>query len=106
VEVTIVLVTTSSEFQDDGRLVSCALEAPAEEPVHVVATLPSGDATRLRAAVRRAIGCTEGARRVAEGYRVAGGAVAAADALEALTPAGSAGRRPVSRTSASRPAPG
>jgi MGT family glycosyltransferase len=39
----LVLVTTSSEFQDDGRLVRCALEALAEEPVHVVATLPSGD---------------------------------------------------------------
>jgi len=188
VEAPIVLATTSSEFQDDGRLVRCALEALAEEPVRVVATLPSGDAAafdvpanarvlpfaphapildraacaithggmgatqkalargvpvcavpfgrdqfevarrvevagagsrlragrlspkRLRAAVRRAISCTEGARRVAEGYRAAGGAVAAADALEALgaglTPAGSAGRRPASRTSASRPAPG
>jgi MGT family glycosyltransferase len=39
----IVLVTTSSEFQDDGRLVSTALEALAGEPVHVVATLPSAD---------------------------------------------------------------
>jgi MGT family glycosyltransferase len=39
----IVLVTTSSEFQDDGRLVRCALQALADEPVHVVATVPSGD---------------------------------------------------------------
>jgi UDP:flavonoid glycosyltransferase YjiC (YdhE family) len=39
----IVVVTTSSEFQDDGRLVRCALEALADEPVHVVATLPSID---------------------------------------------------------------
>ena len=39
----IVLVTTSSEFQDDGRLVTTALEALAHEPVHVVATLPSAD---------------------------------------------------------------
>lgn len=39
----IVLVTTSSEFQDDGALVRCALEALAREPVHVVATLPSMD---------------------------------------------------------------
>ena len=39
----IVLVTTSSEFQDDGRLVRCALEALADEQVHVVATLPSAD---------------------------------------------------------------
>ncbi len=39
----IVLVTTSSEFQDDGRLVRTALTAMADEPVHVIATLPSGD---------------------------------------------------------------
>jgi MGT family glycosyltransferase len=39
----LVVVTTSSEFQDDGRLVRCALEALADEPVHVVATLPSID---------------------------------------------------------------
>jgi MGT family glycosyltransferase len=39
----IVLVTTSSEFQGDGRLVATALEALADEPVHVVATLPSAD---------------------------------------------------------------
>lgn len=156
----IVLVTTSSEFQDDGRLVRCALEALAGEPVHVVATLPSADPVahrppgnarvlpftphapildravcaithggmgatqkalvrgvpvcavpfgrdqlevarrvevagagvrlparrltpeRLRAAVREATGKAEGARRVAEGYRAAGGAVAAADLVE------------------------
>ena len=39
----IVLVTTSSEFQDDGRLVKAALEGLAGEPFHVVATVPSGD---------------------------------------------------------------
>ncbi len=39
----IVLVTTSSEFQDDGRLVKVALEALADEPVTVVATLPADD---------------------------------------------------------------
>ncbi len=39
----IVLVNTSTEFQDDGRLVRVALEALAEEPVTVVATLPAGD---------------------------------------------------------------
>jgi MGT family glycosyltransferase len=38
----IVLVTTSSEFQDDGVLVRTALEALADEPVFVVATMPSG----------------------------------------------------------------
>jgi UDP:flavonoid glycosyltransferase YjiC (YdhE family) len=37
----LVLVTTSSEFQDDGRLVRTALEALADEPVDVVATLPA-----------------------------------------------------------------
>jgi MGT family glycosyltransferase len=37
----LVLVCTSSEFQDDGRLVSAAMEALAEEDVQVVATLPA-----------------------------------------------------------------
>jgi MGT family glycosyltransferase len=164
----IVLVTTSSEFQDDGRLVRCALEALAREPLHVVATLPSGDPAsfdaptnatvcsfvphgpileraacaithggmgatqkalargvpvcvvpfgrdqlevarrvevagagtrlpaprlspkRLRAAVKDAARRQEGARRVAEGYHKAGGAVAAADALEELIGSSSA----------------
>ena len=44
----IVLVTTSSEFQDDARLVTVALEALAEEPVAVLATLPAGDPARVR----------------------------------------------------------
>jgi len=39
----IVLVTTSSEFQDDGRLVKVALEALADQAFHVVATVPAGD---------------------------------------------------------------
>ncbi|MFI5273740.1 MAG: glycosyltransferase [Ktedonobacterales bacterium] len=39
----VVLVTTSSEFQDDGRLIRAALDALAGEPVAVVATLPAGD---------------------------------------------------------------
>jgi MGT family glycosyltransferase len=39
----IVLVTTSSEFQDDGRLVQAALDGLAGEPYTVVATLPAGD---------------------------------------------------------------
>ncbi|MEW6582255.1 MAG: glycosyltransferase [Actinomycetota bacterium] len=158
----IVLVTTSSEFQDDGRLARCALDALAGEPVHVVATVPSdgsrglappenarvlpfaphgpildraicavthggmgatqkalargvpvcavpfgrdqfevarrvelaGAGTRLparrlspgrlRAAVREAIHCHDGARRIAESYRRAGGAAAAAQAVEGL----------------------
>jgi MGT family glycosyltransferase len=41
IEQPIVLVTTSSEFQDDGRLVDVAFEALADEPVHVIATVPS-----------------------------------------------------------------
>jgi MGT family glycosyltransferase len=45
----IVLVTTSSVFQDDHRLVQVALEALAGEPVAVVATLPAGDPARVRA---------------------------------------------------------
>ena len=39
----IVLVTTSSEFQDDGRLIATAFEALAGEPFYVVATVPAGD---------------------------------------------------------------
>jgi MGT family glycosyltransferase len=39
----IVLVSTSSEFQDDGRLVTTALEALAGEDVHVVATVPAAE---------------------------------------------------------------
>ena len=45
VKTPIVLVTTSSEFQDDGRLVRTALDALADESVSVVATLPAGDPT-------------------------------------------------------------
>lgn len=155
----IVLVTTSSEFQEDARLVQSALDALAEEPLSVIATLPSGDPAsfqragarverfishravleravcavthggmgatqkalaagvpvcvvpfgrdqlevarrvevagagsrlpaarlrpnRLRTRVREAIGCREGAIRIAEAYRTAGGPAAAADACE------------------------
>jgi MGT family glycosyltransferase len=45
----IVLVTTSSEFQNDTHLVEVALQALADEPVAVVATLPAGDPAALRA---------------------------------------------------------
>jgi MGT family glycosyltransferase len=38
----IVLVTTSSEMQADTKLVRTAMSALADEPVHVVATLPAG----------------------------------------------------------------
>jgi UDP:flavonoid glycosyltransferase YjiC (YdhE family) len=44
----VVLVTTSSEFQGDTRLVQVALEALATEPLAVVATLPAGDPARVR----------------------------------------------------------
>ena len=43
----VVLVTTSSEFQNDGRLVQAALDGLADEPYAVVATLPAGDPTRF-----------------------------------------------------------
>ncbi len=160
-ELPIVLVTTSSEFQDDDVLVRTALEALADEPVRVVATMPAGvpaglvvptnarveqfvphgpvldracvavthggmgatqkalsravpvcavpfgrdqlevarrvevsgagtrlpskqlNPPRLRDAVRAAMDCAEGARRVAQGYLATGGASAAADALDA-----------------------
>ena len=156
----VVLVTTSSEFQGDHRLVEVALQALAEEPVAVVATAPAGDppagrvpanarierflphglvldrtvcavthgglgATqkalahgvpvcavpfgrdqlevarrvvvagagtrlparrlrpdRLRAKVYEAIRLREGARRIQQGFAAAGGAAAAADAVE------------------------
>jgi MGT family glycosyltransferase len=45
----IVLVTTSSEFQDDGRLVKAALEGLAHEPFTIVATLPAGDPAQFTA---------------------------------------------------------
>jgi MGT family glycosyltransferase len=156
----IVLVTTSSEFQGDGRLIQAALDGLADEPVFVVATLPAGDVgslrvppnarverfvphgqildraacavthggmgatqkalargvpvcavpfgrdqpevarrvevayagtrlpasrltpERLRDKVREAMGCADGAGRVAAAFRAAGGASAAADAIE------------------------
>jgi MGT family glycosyltransferase len=43
----VILVTTSSEFQDDGRLVQTALNALAEEPFTVVATVPAGEPERF-----------------------------------------------------------
>jgi MGT family glycosyltransferase len=48
VEAPFVLVTTSTDFQDDGRLARVALDALADEPCHVVATLPAaiGDLRR------------------------------------------------------------
>jgi len=158
----LVLVTCSTEYQDDGTVVQVALTALADEPVRVVATtgpvdpdalprpanarverfLPHGPIlrtaacvvchggmgttqkalaagvpvcvvpfgrdqvevarhveiagagtrvsprrltpARIRSAVRRAIGRREAAQRIAEAFRRAGGASAAADALEGL----------------------
>jgi MGT family glycosyltransferase len=48
VERPIVLVNTSTEFQNDGRLVEVALQALAREPVFVVATLPAADPGSVR----------------------------------------------------------
>ena len=42
IERPVVLVTTSSEKQADTRLVQTAVTALADEPVHVIATLPAG----------------------------------------------------------------
>ncbi len=62
--------------------------------------LPAGrlKPTRLRDAVRAAMACAEGAKRVAESYRATGGPGTAADAVEALLGTGAgekpAGRRP------------
>jgi MGT family glycosyltransferase len=162
----LVLVTCSTEFQNDGRLVEVALAALADEPVRVVVTTASIDPAtfrpppnarverflphgpllreaacvvchggmgitqkalaagvpvcvvpfgrdqlevarhveqagagtrllprrltpeRLRVAVREAMARAPGARRVAEGFRSAGGARAAADAIEGLVAPG------------------
>jgi MGT family glycosyltransferase len=43
IERPIVLVTTSSEKQADTKLVQTAMAALADEPVHVVATVPAGE---------------------------------------------------------------
>lgn len=45
----LVLVTTSSEFQDDGRLVQTAITALADEDVEVIATLPAAAVARFDA---------------------------------------------------------
>ncbi len=44
----LVLVTCSTEFQDDGRMVDVALEALAQEDVFVVATTAAVDPARFR----------------------------------------------------------
>lgn len=159
----LLLVSSSSERQQDSQLVATALRAFADEPFEVVATLPAHEAESievpanarlerflshgqvlqraacaithggagvtqkalaagvpvcvvpfgrdqhevarrvqvagagttlpawrltpraLRASVKRAIGCREGAQRVSRGFAAAGGALAAAEAIEELT---------------------
>lgn len=49
VEAPLVLVTTSTDFQGDERLVRTALEALSGEPFHIIATLPSASMSGLRA---------------------------------------------------------
>ncbi len=44
----VVLVTTSTEYQGDDRLLQVALDALAEEPVTVIATSPAGRSHDLR----------------------------------------------------------
>ena len=56
IEQPIVLVTTSSEFQNDARLVSCALQAPARDDLHVVATLPAQDADAVAVSTNAHVG--------------------------------------------------
>jgi UDP:flavonoid glycosyltransferase YjiC (YdhE family) len=48
IEAPLVLITTSTDFQDDGQLAQVALDALAGEPVHTVATLPAASAAGLR----------------------------------------------------------
>lgn len=178
----IVLVTTSSLYQGDERLVETAFEALADEPFEVVATLPSGDpsqidlpangrverylphglvldravcaithggmggtqkalahgvpvcvvpfgrdqsevarrvevcgagtrlsagrlnARRLRAKVLEAIELADGARRVAEGFEMAGNGRAAADAIESRLLAGRSPSNSSFTTTESEPA--
>ena len=49
----IVLVTTSSQKQADAKLVLTAMTALADEPVHVVATLPAGSTKRRHSRTER-----------------------------------------------------
>jgi MGT family glycosyltransferase len=43
----VVLVTTSSEFQDDGKLIEAAFEALVDQPFEVVATAPALEGSRV-----------------------------------------------------------
>ena len=49
IDAPIVLVSTSSEFQDDAKIVEAAFEACAEQDVFVIATVPARDADQFAA---------------------------------------------------------
>ncbi len=53
----LVLVTTSSDFQDDARLVRVATEALAGEPLRVVASVPAAEPAIPHGAVLARAGC-------------------------------------------------
>jgi MGT family glycosyltransferase len=55
IERPIVLVTTSSEKQGDAELVSTAMTALSDEPVHVVATMPAGRPAGLNASANSTV---------------------------------------------------
>jgi MGT family glycosyltransferase len=55
IEEPLVLVSTSSEFQDDGRLVRTAIDALAEEPFHIVATMPESSPEGLPRALNATV---------------------------------------------------
>ncbi len=80
----IVLLSASTEFQDDAALIEVGLAAVAAEPYAVVARRLRPD--RLRAAVAAAITRKPGAERVADAFRAAGGPARAASELEGQLP--------------------
>ena len=51
----VVLVTTSSEEQADANLVTTAIAALADEPLHVVATMPAGQPDLVTASPRATV---------------------------------------------------
>jgi hypothetical protein len=76
----VVLVTTSSEFQDDHRLEVARRVEVAGAGTRLPARRLRPD--RLRAKVHEAIRLREGARRIQQRFAAAGGSSAAADAFE------------------------
>ena len=82
-----------------NRLPTLASLPPLHEVRSQVSSGLKLGARRLRDAVESAVGKREGAARVADGFRRAGGAAAAADEIERLVP-----RVPRERARASAPA--